>query len=240
MDLDKVRLVSIQGDLHTGKSNAAFFILRSYKGSRKIYLLGYPRQVDDFKILQKKQEIDKLKDSIIFVDEFSRFFPLKANHTNEYFLDLARMSWHRNNTLIFCSQLSQDVTKRMESFIDCFIFTRIEDLRTLKNGSRMKDMVMDCADIKRTTNSLDLGIGEYMEYSPTNEIGDNGIKKFPFQDIGKDWRESVTQSVASSNARDKTQNNPVSPNNYRISKATLQEIEKEISDLPNNLEEKNL
>jgi hypothetical protein len=237
MDLDKVKLVSIVGDLNTGKTNLAIYLLREYQGNRKIYLLGYPKPIDKFKVLQKKQEIDKLQNAIIFIDELSRFFPLKGNHSNDYFLELVRLTWHNNMTIIFTTQLSQDLTKKMESFIDGFLFTRIDDLRSLKNGSRIKNTVLDFADIRRTTNSLLLAAGEYMEYSVTNEIGDNGVKSFPFQNIGKDWNMLNTQSnakeFAHSFASDVVQEGSrYTENKNKIKTLTLQEIESELIGKP--------
>ena len=57
MDLDKTKMVGIIGDTDTGKTNVAVYLLRKYSGERKIYTLGYPKQIDDFPQLNKKQDL---------------------------------------------------------------------------------------------------------------------------------------------------------------------------------------
>ena len=42
IDLDKIRSLAILGQVNAGKTNLAFWYLKSYKGKRKIYLFGYP------------------------------------------------------------------------------------------------------------------------------------------------------------------------------------------------------
>ena len=195
MDLDKTKIVGIVGDTDTGKTNLAVYLLRKYKGERKIYTLGYPSQIDNFIPLSKKQDLMKLTHSIIFVDELARFFPTRERHTSQDFLEMARYLGHSKNTIIFTTQLSQDLTNQMEAFVDTLLITRMEDLRYLKFGSKIKYTVLDSADYRMNGHSLNLSIGEYLESCPTNEIGGDGIKSFPFQDIGKDWAPQEAEGV---------------------------------------------
>ena len=192
MDLDKTRVVAIMGDIDTGKTNLAVYIARQYKGKRKIWTLGYPKKIDDFPMLNSKNEIFKLRDSIIVVDELSKFFPTRERHTNQEFIEFSRISAHNNNTLIFTTQLTQDLTNRMEAFVDSFLITKMADLRYLKLGSKAKFTILDCADIRMNGHSLELAKGEYLEVCQANDIGENGVKTFSPQGIGKDW--AVAQS----------------------------------------------
>jgi hypothetical protein len=201
MNLDKQRMIAIIGDIDSGKTNLAIYQLRQYKGQRKIYTLGYPYKIDNFIPLAKKQDMGCLTDSIIFVDELTKFFPCRERHTNEEFMQIARILSHTGNTIIFTTQQTQDLTERMEAFVDCFLITKIVDLRYLKKGSATKNAVLDCADYRLTLYSLNLKQGEYYESSLKNPIGENGIKEFPFQNIGKDWVvRSGAQSCAQSSA----------------------------------------
>ena len=197
MDLDKTKMVGIIGDTDTGKTNVGVYLLRNYKGDRKIYTLGYPKQIDDFPQLNKKQDLMQLTHSIIFIDELAKFFPTRERHTSQDFVDLARYLGHSKNTIIFTTQLSQDLTNQMEAFVDTFVITRMADLRYLKAGSKVKYTILDCADIRMTGRSLNIAPGEYLESCPTNEIGEDGIKSFPFQEIGKDWVSEKAEGVVS-------------------------------------------
>jgi hypothetical protein len=209
MDLDKFRLVSIIGDIDSGKTNLGVYLLRQYKGNRSIHVLGYPKVIDNFNILNSHRDLTKLTNSVIFIDEFSRFFPLKSRCTNNDFMNIARVLSHNNNTMIFTTQLSQDLTVSMESFVDVFCMTTINDLRTLKKDSRAKNAVLDCADIRRTSYGFNLVKGEYYEFSDKNSVGHNGVKTFPFQDIGKDWKNKVSVSVDIQTIDDKENDNSI-------------------------------
>ena len=197
IDLDKTRLVAIVGDMNSGKTNLAVHIMRAYKGDRKIYTLGYPKQIDGFASLNKKRDINKLSNSIICIDELSKFFPVVSRRTPQDFISLVRVLAHKNNTIITTTQLSQDLTKTMEAFVDTFLITRLADLRFLKLGSKIKFAVQDCADIRMNGEALDLIPGEYLQSCQASLPGEDGIKSFPFQEIGKDWVREVSVQVQS-------------------------------------------
>ena len=188
MDLDKCKVIAVFGDVNSGKTNLALHLLRSYPGKRKIYTLGYPIQLDNYTALATIREMFQINDGIIFIDELHRFFKLYNKDTSRDFMELASLSAHNNNTIIFTTQLSQNITKPMEAFIDGFCITRIQDLSTLKLGSRTRKVVKDSVDIRKTNEGLFLNQGEYLSSSSYDEIGEGGVKKFPFQGIGKDWR----------------------------------------------------
>ena len=188
MELDKIKSLAILGDCHTGKTNLGIFHLRKYKGDRTIYLVGYPKQVDNFKSLSSFKDLFKITDSIIFMDEIGKFIKVYDRRSNIELMELISLFEHQNNTIIFTTQVSQFITKGVEAFIDCWNLTRINDLETLKNGSKPKRIIKDTVHPKCTNWSLALGMGEYLEFSEKNEIGGNGVKKFTDQQIGKDWK----------------------------------------------------
>ena len=194
IDLDTKRIMAIIGDINSGKTNLGIYCLRQYKGTRKIYTLGYPKQIDNFITLNTKRDIERLTDSIIFIDELSKFYPNKER-TNSEFLNVARVMGHNNNTLIFTTQLTQDLTNKMEAFVDTFLITKMADLRSLKIGSKVKYLIMDCADIRMTGHALNLKVGEYLYLSENSFVGEEGIKTFPFQNIGKDWSSVGSRSL---------------------------------------------
>lgn len=196
MNLDKSRVIAILGDIDTCKTNLAIHLLREYEGNRQIYLLGYPRKIDDFIPLNSFQDLFKLQDAIIFIDEIQRFIRTYEHHKNVALQELISFFAHNNNTLIFTTQLSQFITKGTEAFVDTWLITRLNDVATLKNGSKPKRIIQTTVSPKATSWSLALENGEYLEYSELNGIGENGIKNFPDQGIGKDWRVKTPNKIA--------------------------------------------
>lgn len=195
MELDNTKVIAILGDTNSGKTNLAFHLLREYKGTRQIYLLGYPKQVDNFSTLSCFTDIFQLTDSIIFMDEIHRFIKTYDKNTSQELLEMLTLFSHNNNTLIFTTQLSQFITKSVEAFIDTWCITRLREVSTLKNGSKPKRIVRDTVDPVCSRWSLLLKPGQYLENSASNPTGMNRIKEFPFQNIGKDWRiDTINQS----------------------------------------------
>jgi len=100
VNLDEVKNVSIIGDIHSCKTNLAFKHLREYKGTRQIYLMGYPKQIDDFKKITFFNDLFRLTDSIIFIDEIQNYINIWDRRRVQDFIELLSFFAHNNNTLI--------------------------------------------------------------------------------------------------------------------------------------------
>lgn len=187
IDLDKVKSVCILGETDSGKTNLGFWYLKNYKGKRKIYLLGYPKQVEGYQNLSSFNDIFSLKDSIIYADEIQKFIKVYDRKANYQLMELISLFAHKNNTIIFSTQLTQFVTRGVEAFIDVWCLKKT-DLDTLKNGCKAKRIIERLSDPRKSDWYLALDKNEYYEYSDKNELGENRIKKFPNQNIGKDWK----------------------------------------------------
>jgi len=187
ISLDKVRSLAIIGEINSGKTNLAFYYMNTYEGTRKKYLYGYPKEIKGYKNISTWGDLLKIKDGIIFMDEIQRFIKFYDTKSNTQLMELISLFAHKNNTLIFTTQLSQFITRGVEAFVDCWGIKRI-DLETLKNGSKPKRIIQRLCCERKNDWVLDLEPDEFFEYSEKNEIGENRIKKFTFQNIGKDFR----------------------------------------------------
>jgi len=186
VNLDKVRSLAIIGNMDSGKTNLMFYYGNSYKGSRKKYLFGYPKEIEGYKSLFSWEDLLKVRDGIILMDEISSFIKVYDHKSNYNLMELISLFAHKNNTLIFTTQLSQFINRGVEAFIDCWAIKRI-DLEMLKNGCKAKRVIQRLNYSKKNIWVLDLEQSEFYEYSDKNEFGENKVKTFPFQEIGKDW-----------------------------------------------------
>lgn len=183
INLDSINTLCILGNRDEGKTNLAFYYMNEYKGERKKYLYGYPKKIEGYNIISTFNDLLKINNAVIFIDEISIHFKFYDKNTSQRFLDFLVLMSHKNNTLIFTAQLTQMITRPIESLIDCWAFKRL-NIDTLKWGSMPKRIINNLAYSKKNSWVLDLSKNEYFEYS---EKGENGIFTFPFMNILKDW-----------------------------------------------------
>lgn len=186
IDLDKIRSLAIIGNLDQGKTNLLFYYGNSYKGARKKYLFGYPKEKEGYISLYSWEDLLKIRDGIILIDEINTFIKIYDKKKNYQLMELISLFAHKNNTLIFTTQLSQFISRGIEAFIDCWAIKRL-DLETLKNGSKPKRIIQRLNYPKKNEWVLDLEQNEFYEFSDKNVIGENRVKTFPFQEVGKDY-----------------------------------------------------
>ena len=94
---------------------------------------------------------------------------------------------HTNNTLIFNTQLTQFITKGIEASVDAWLLTRINDIDSLKNGSKAKRIIQNTKHPSCTNWGLALETGKYLLYTDDADLGMNGVKSFEDQKIAKEW-----------------------------------------------------
>lgn len=205
IDLDNYRTISILGDRHTGKTTIMFNLVRSYTGNRKIILYGYPKKMK-YKEIHSLQILSQITDSIVLMDELQNHIKFYSKATNDTFLELLGVMAHNNNTIIFTTPMTQFITKALDCFIDGFIYTKISDLGSLKNGSKAKRLLQQNSFPEINKWSVSLDIGNYIF------VSDDLCGKYKFEDIGikKDWRKSQKNpkenlKVSQKNPKENTQ-----------------------------------
>jgi hypothetical protein len=181
--LDNCHTISILADRNSGKTNLLIYLAKNYKGSKKIVMFGYPKDLGYERVFQLNR-LGTITDSIILFDEIERYVKIYQNSTNQMFLDLLCMMAHQNNTLIFTTPLTQAITKATDNFIDAYIYMKMRDLGSLKNGSKAKRLLQGSCYQEINSLSANIPLGQFIV------ISDYVEGKFGFKDmgIGKDWR----------------------------------------------------
>jgi len=186
MNLDEVQTVGVLGDRNTAKTNLMFYLAKTYKGKKQVVFYAYPKQIP-YKQIHSLNELEMLTDSVIFMDEMQKHIKFYDRATSNDFLEILSTIAHNNNTLVFATPMSQYITKALDCFMTGFIYTRINDLDQLKNGSKAKRLLKEFSTERRGTRTLRLANGEYLQVVDSQEAT-NGLHTFKDQHIGKDWK----------------------------------------------------
>src|SRR3990167_7097257 len=187
INLDETDSVAILGNRDTGKTNLAFYFMNTYKGEKKKYLYGYPKEVDGYTMINHWLDVFKITDSIVFIDELQRYIRFYETKSNFELMEFISFLKHNNVTLIFTTHLSQFITKGIEASIQTWCIKQL-DIGGLKNGCKAKRILKNTSDPRITQWSVKLDKNEFVAYDEMMPVGFNGIKKFDFQGIGKDWK----------------------------------------------------
>ena len=187
LDLDTITFLAIVGDRGTAKSNLLFKHLREYKGKRKIYLLGHPKEIEGIGTISNMQDLVNMRNAVIGMDEMQTFFKLYDKRANEELMEFLSKALHYNITLIGTTPMTQFITKGVEGMVDVWNITRLRDLASLKNGSKVKRIVQSTTHPACTRWSLGLDNGQYLQFGETLGAEMNGVKTFQNQGVGKEW-----------------------------------------------------
>lgn len=188
MNIDTNKPICILGNVHTGKTNLSFF-LASKCTHPKRYTLGYPQPIEGYINLSSMQDLTKIDNCVLLIDEIDQFIPIYEKKSNEALQRLLKFAEHNNIKLIFNTQLSQFINKMMEALVPCWAITEI-DIFSLKNGSKPKRILLDYLRIPTIVNKevgMRLPLGNFIWYDDLAEAGINGVKQFDNMNIGKDW-----------------------------------------------------
>lgn len=150
---EKNRVIGLVGNPDTGKSLWALSSLVDLKKEYNVpvYCLGAEKELEAFlmkkeiNILRSKTDIldMKIKNSIIFIDEFSDLFSVQTRDKQlekikRFFNRIA----HLNNYVLISSAQEGFWNKFMCGLVKCFIVKKIE-FSGLVNGTPLKTKVMD-------------------------------------------------------------------------------------------------
>lgn len=186
MKIDNNKAVAVIGDPSSGKTNLAFY-LASQCTHKKKYTLGYPKKIDGFTQLSSVDDLAKITDCVLVIDEFSKYFPVWEKKSNEKLLELLQFAEHNRIKLILATQLSQFITKQCEAFIPQWAIKQV-NVRRLKNGSTPSYVLKYIIKDRRVTKDfIKVKVDEFIWYNEQSEAGENGFHTFPDMSIGKDW-----------------------------------------------------
>jgi hypothetical protein len=187
MNLKNNGATAIIGDPDSGKTNLMIYLGRE-SGYKDKYILGYPKEIHDIKGINSLDDLQRITDCVLLIDEVDMYFPVWEKRSNQKLIEFLKFTHHNNIKVIMTAQLSQAFTKQVEAFIGQWAVKKIM-MRTLKNGSIPKNILKH--DIKHpniTSDFVKLQPAEFVWWNRDANVGENGVRSFPYQHIKKDWR----------------------------------------------------
>ncbi len=191
--VDNNKALAVIGAGNSGKTNLAIY-LASLIENKKKYILGYPKTLKGFIGLASIEDLPKINECVLVIDEFSKYFPVWERKSNEKLMETLQFCEHSEIKVILTTQLSQFITKQCEAFIPQWAIKQI-NVRRLKNGSTPSYILKYVIKDKRVTKDyIKIHVNEFVWYNEQSEAGETGIYNFPNMMIGKDWKNSDNNS----------------------------------------------
>jgi hypothetical protein len=178
--------IAILGQPNSAKSSLMITLMRQSTKPKK-YLFGYPKQMDGFESINDIEDLAKITNCCVGIDEFGRHFKPYDKQGNNALLEFLMFAAHNNVDVYLNTQNSQFITRSCEAFIHAWAIKQMNS-RTLKQGS-MPSWVLNhgIKDRRIGHTFINLQINEYVWYNIAGVIGENGVKTFENPNVGKDW-----------------------------------------------------
>jgi reverse gyrase len=139
--LEKSKSIAIVGGRGSGKTAFGFFCSQFTK--LPIYLFKYPSKdvlPENYNILYDFEEMVKIKDSFIWIDEPQLFIPIYEKKSNFEFMKLLSLMRQKDNILVTSTSDTRFYTRGLESYIDTWVVKDI-DYDTIKQGSKISKII---------------------------------------------------------------------------------------------------
>lgn len=171
------RVIGLAGEKNTGKTNNIISLISKFREknkSTKIYIYGFNELSNDFLIklgnIFEISSIDQLtdkKDSIIILDEFQ-----KLNLNNRRYRERLNLFidfiYHNNNFVLLSSPSLREFNSIICGKIEGWILKTIR-LKSLINGSQIKDVVKDYTGRYKSIDNIHLEPGKLLLINDEHE-----------------------------------------------------------------------
>lgn len=161
---DKPKVISIIGDVNSGKSNLVYYFIEELKKKFKFNLYSYGLRFDlgENKIYSV-EELEQIRNSIILVDEFFSILDIEDRKKRILIEKTLRLVNHNNNILILVG-LPDNFKKYISGKSEITIFKRCS-LAEFINGSEAKRICLSYKGEELGSSILNIGIDEFLVYN---------------------------------------------------------------------------
>ena len=173
---DKPKLIGLVADTNQGKSNMIYAVLEDLKKEKKfsLYTYGLRKEVKGSTKVHSVAELEKIRNSLIVVDEFFGLFDLDNRKAKRQIENTIRLIFHNNN-ILWLIGLGENFKKFISGKLHVIMYKSVS-LADLINGSRVKNVLMEYKGEELGTAILNVGVGEALIYDGIHYY----IEKIPY------------------------------------------------------------
>lgn len=165
---DKPKIIGICSDVNSGKSNLIYYLISKLKKyyDFDLYTYGLRFDINDKKIYSI-EELEDIRNSIVFIDEFFSLFDLEDRKKAKLIERTIRLINHNNNILVLCG-LPENFRKFISNKLDAVFFGK-STLGDFINGSRLKQICLSYKGNELGSTKLNLDKGEVIFFNGNYE-----------------------------------------------------------------------
>lgn len=208
------KICAIIGDANSGKSNLIYSLIEDLKANYnfKLYTHGLKYDIGGAIDIYSIDELEKIKDGVIFIDEFISLFDLD-DRTNKSKVERTLRLLYHNNNIIILAGLPENFKKFISARVSLIFYKKVT-FEDFINGSSVKKNILKYHGVERGSSILDLKTNECLIYDgehynkiPINYLGDKDSKKNNPNILTKKVGENVGENVEKMEERSGVQTN---------------------------------
>lgn len=163
---DRPKVISITGDVNTGKSMLLYHLLIRAKRQHNFNLYYYGLRLNVYGINSQRiysvAEMEEVKDAIICVDELSTLFDLENRKSKRMIENTLRLINHNNNILILCG-VPENFKKFISGKLDEIIYKKCT-IADFINGSSIKNNMLSYKGYELGSELLNIDVDKALYY----------------------------------------------------------------------------
>jgi len=158
------KIIGLCSNANEGKTNLIYYLLDELSKGYTFSVFTYGLRVNypNTKQIHSVEELEQIKDSIIFLDEVFSLFDLENRKSKYQIENTLRLIFHKNNVLLLCG-LGENFKKFLSAKLHAIIFKKTT-FRDLINGSGVKEIALSYHGNERGSSVLDIAINEALVF----------------------------------------------------------------------------
>lgn len=166
----KPEVIGIIAEVNEGKSNLIYNLIKELQKNYSFNLItfGLKFEVGNVKVINSLEQLEEVKDSLIFLDEFHTLFDLNNRKKRRQIERTLRLICHNNNILVLVG-VPENFKKFISSKITTCFYKKVR-INSLINGSSIKNHLVSYEGYGMGNKILNLTKGEVLVFDGDYKI----------------------------------------------------------------------